>query len=216
MFGKEAKKKELINNLHVIYEQIQRQHLISLGDFPNLKHLQEQLEKEDFNKFHSMKPKLIEAVDEMLRVDVARLMVMIPHEQQVISTEPVVKGGAFEVYNDSPFGIGKGEGIDKGREDEEWIVGKDRYKFDAAFESLGPVNGKISGTVARNEMMKSHLPNSVLGKVWKLADLDKDGMLDADEFALAMYLIKLKLDGVELPTELPPHLLPPGRRGFSD
>lgn len=110
MFGKEAKKKELINSLPQVYEQIQRQHLISLGDFPNLKRLQEQLEKEDFNKFHSMKPKLVEAVDEMLRTDVARLMAMIPREEQVISTEPAVKGGAFEVYNDSPFGIGKGEG----------------------------------------------------------------------------------------------------------
>lgn len=95
-------------------------------------------------------------------------------------------------------------------------MGKDRYKFDNTFESLGPVNGKISGAVAKSEMMKSHLPNSVLGKVWKLADVDKDGMLDVDEFALAMYLINLKLDNVELPAELPPHLLPPGRRGFSD
>ena len=39
--------------------------------------------------------------------------------------------------------------------------------------------------------MKSKLPNSVLGKVWKLADYDKDGYLDDEEFALAMHLIKL-------------------------
>lgn len=182
-----------------------------------MKRLQEQLEKEDFSKFHAMKPKLIEVVDEMLREDVARLMAMIPREEQVISTAPAVKGGAFETYNDtSPFGIGRGEGLDKGREEEDWVVNKERYKFDATFESLGPINGKISGAVARTEMVKSHLPNSVLGKVWKLSDMDKDGMLDADEFALAMYLINLKLDGTELPNELPPHLIPPTKRGFSD
>ena len=44
-------------------------------------------------------------------------------------------------------------------------------------------------------MIKSKLPNNVLGKVWKLADVDKDGMLDADEFALAMHLMNIKLDG---------------------
>ena len=47
------------------------------------------------------------------------------------------------------------------------------------------------------EMIKSKLPNNVLGKIWKLSDVDKDGMLDSDEFALAMYLINVKLDGEE-------------------
>ena len=41
--------------------------------------------------------------------------------------------------------------------------------------------------------MKSKLPNSVLGKIWKLADYDKDGYLDDEEFALAMHLIKEKV-----------------------
>ena len=63
-------------------------------------------------------------------------------------------------------------------------------------------------------MVKSKLPNSVLGKVWKLADVDKDGMLDCDEFALAMHLINVKLDGHELPVDLPDHLVPPSKREF--
>ena len=45
------------------------------------------------------------------------------------------------------------------------------------------------------EMIKSKLPNNVLGKIWKLADVDRDGMLDADEFSLAMHLMNIKLDG---------------------
>ena len=67
---------------------------------------------------------------------------------------------------------------------------------------------------AKQEMIKSKLPNNVLGKVWKLSDVDKDGMLDADEFALAMHLISIKMDGHDLPTELPVHLVPPTKRGF--
>ena len=65
---------------------------------------------------------------------------------------------------------------------------------------------------AKSEMVKSKLPNTVLGKIWKLSDVDHDGYLDADEFALAMHLINVKLDGHELPVELPDHLKPPSKR----
>lgn len=61
-------------------------------------------------------------------------------------------------------------------------------------------------------MMKSKLPNSVLGKIWRLADTDQDGLLDEDEFALAMYLIDLRLQGHDLPMNLPLHLVPPSKR----
>lgn len=61
-------------------------------------------------------------------------------------------------------------------------------------------------------MVKSKLPNSVLSKIWKLADVDKDGMLDSDEFALAMHLINIKIDGNDLPSDLPDHLVPPSKR----
>jgi hypothetical protein len=30
-------------------------------------------------------------------------------------------------------------------------------------------------SAAKSEMIKSKLPNNVLGKIWKLADVDKDG-----------------------------------------
>jgi len=123
------------------------------------------------------------------------------------------QGGAFDGYKESPFGIGKGEGVDRrGDHADEWIVARDRYKYDEIFDRLGPVDGKISGAVAKTELVKSRLPNSILGKVWKLSDLDKDGMLDADEFALAMHLIGIKLDGFDLPNDLPPHLVPPSKR----
>lgn len=61
-------------------------------------------------------------------------------------------------------------------------------------------------------MVKSKLPNTVLSKIWKLADVDKDGFLDAEEFALAMHLINIKINGNDLPSELPDHLLPPSKR----
>lgn len=61
-------------------------------------------------------------------------------------------------------------------------------------------------------MVKSKLPNTVLGKIWKLADVDRDGYLDADEFALAMHLINVKISGHDIPAMLPSHLIPPSKR----
>ena len=34
-------------------------------------------------------------------------------------------------------------------------------KYDRIFNDLNPVNGKVSGSAAKNEMVKSKLPNSV-------------------------------------------------------
>uniref|UniRef100_A0AC34RBJ7 Uncharacterized protein n=1 Tax=Panagrolaimus sp. JU765 TaxID=591449 RepID=A0AC34RBJ7_9BILA len=159
-----------------------------------------------------------------LATDIARLMSQIPKEeaiQEANGTTPKdvsVRGGAFDraIEVETPFGFGKGEGFDKGSDESEWVVGKERASMDATFESLGPVDGKITGRVAKEHMLKSKLPNSVLGKVWKLADVDKDGFLDADEFALSEYLINLKLEGHELPAELPKHLIPPSKKESSN
>lgn len=113
MFGKEGKKKDLIKNLGSIYDRLQREHQISPGDFPDLcvlisnitfihfifnfrKKMQESLQNQDFTKFHSFKPQLLETVDRMLAVDIARLMNMIPQEEMELVSEPLIKGGAFE------------------------------------------------------------------------------------------------------------------------
>lgn len=92
VFGKESKKKDLIKNLGQIYEKIQREQQISAGDFPDIKKMQELLQHQDFTKFHSLKPQLLEVVDQMLAKDIARLMEMIPHEEQSVITETIVKG----------------------------------------------------------------------------------------------------------------------------
>ena len=56
-------------------------------------------------------------------------------------------GGAFEGVEDkvSPFGYKRGEGADAGKGEPEWIVNKERYKYDQIFESLGPIDGKLTG-----------------------------------------------------------------------
>jgi len=218
VFGKDGKKKELIKNLDGLYSQLQREHQISPGDFPDIAKMQEQLANHDFTKFHLMDKKLLERVDRMLAEDIAKLMAMIPLDEEVRrqNDSDKIKGGAFDqvMETKTPFMFKGGEGINAGVGEVEWVIAKDRYKYDAMFDTLNPIDGKVSGASAKSEMIKSKLPNNVLGKIWKLSDVDKDGMLDSDEFALAMHLINVKLDGHDLPTELPAHLVPPTKRGF--
>lgn len=45
----------------------------------------------------------------------------------------------------SPFGYKRGEGIDAGFGERDWICSRDRERTDPIFESLEPVDGKISG-----------------------------------------------------------------------
>ncbi|XP_008312999.1 EH domain-containing protein 4 isoform X1 [Cynoglossus semilaevis] len=211
LFGREKKKEELIMRLPEIYCILQREHHISPGDFPNVTKMQDMLQHYDFSKFPSLKVKLVESVDKMLATKIAVLMSMIREEE---SKQPLamVMGGAFEGSQDGPFGHGYGEGISAGADAEDWIVSRDKHRYDEIFYTLMPVNGKITGVNAKKEMMNSRLPNTVLGKIWKLSDCDCDGMLDDEEFALAQHLIKIKLEGYELPTELPHHLVPPSHR----
>nr|CAH7721704.1 unnamed protein product [Callosobruchus chinensis] len=219
VFNKENKKKDIIKNLAQIYEKLQKEHSISMGDFPELSKMQESLSRHDFSKFHSIKPKLLEIVDEMLTKDISQLMAMVPHDSNPLLEQPV-SGGAFEnvalipFIEDkvTPFGYKSGEGVNAGFGESEWIVNKERNEFDELFESLHPINGKLSGSVVKEELVKSKLPNTVLGKIWKLSDVDRDGYLDKDEFALAMHLINVKLQGNEIPVELPDHLVPPKKK----
>lgn len=53
------------------------------------------------------------------------------------------------------------------------------------------------------------MPTSILGQIWNLADLNKDGKLDKKEFSIACYLIKKVLTNgqIVLPSLLPANLL---------
>ncbi|XP_030411176.1 intersectin-2 isoform X3 [Gopherus evgoodei] len=89
------------------------------------------------------------------------------------------------------------------------ITSEERAKHDKQFESLKPIGGYITGDQARTFFLQSGLPSSVLAEIWALADLNKDGKMDQQEFSIAMKLIKLKLQGQHLPVVLPPIMKQP-------
>ncbi|XP_067824137.1 epidermal growth factor receptor substrate 15-like 1 isoform X9 [Heptranchias perlo] len=97
--------------------------------------------------------------------------------------------------------------------DTHWAVRpEERAKFDGIFESLTPLNGLLSGDKVKPVLINSNLPLDVLGRVWDLSDIDKDGHLDRDEFAVAMHLVYRALEKEPVPPVLPSALLPPSKR----
>lgn len=93
---------------------------------------------------------------------------------------------------------------------EFWtITFEERTKHDASFMQLGPTNGYLTGDKAREFFLRSNLAISVLGQVWNLADINKDGKLDKKEFSIACSLIKKCLTNgpTVLPATLPNSML---------
>uniref|UniRef100_A0A669P9I4 Epidermal growth factor receptor pathway substrate 15 n=1 Tax=Phasianus colchicus TaxID=9054 RepID=A0A669P9I4_PHACC len=97
--------------------------------------------------------------------------------------------------------------------DIPWAVKpEDKAKYDAIFDSLNPVNGLLSGDKVKPVLLNSKLPVDILGRVWELSDIDRDGMLDRDEFAVAMFLVYCALEKEPVPMSLPAALVPLSKR----
>jgi hypothetical protein len=71
---------------------------------------------------------------------------------------------------------------------------------------------KVAGGAVRDVMLESGLEPAMLSKVWTLADNDKDGYLDDEEFALLCFLLDQGRTGEAIPDSLPAHMLPPKQR----
>uniref|UniRef100_A0A3P8U8S7 Epidermal growth factor receptor pathway substrate 15 like 1 n=1 Tax=Amphiprion percula TaxID=161767 RepID=A0A3P8U8S7_AMPPE len=97
--------------------------------------------------------------------------------------------------------------------DSQWAIRPDeKGKFEGIFESLSPVNGLLSGDKVRPVLVNSKLPLDVLGRIWDLSDVDKDGHLDKEEFTVAMHLVYRAMEKEPVPTSLPASLIPPAKR----
>ncbi|KAJ5749566.1 hypothetical protein N7533_006594 [Penicillium manginii] len=97
----------------------------------------------------------------------------------------------------------------------DWLItAQEKGHFDQIFETVDTARaGVITGDQAVAFFMKARLSEEVLAQIWDLADIDADGQLNRDEFAVAMYLVKLQRGGKEpIPQVLPPALIPPSMR----
>lgn len=78
-----------------------------------------------------------------------------------------VTGGAFDgiVEEKTPFGYKRGEGIDAGYGEVDWICARDRARTDPIFLTLNPIDGKITGESKSMRMMVL-INGLIINKSW--------------------------------------------------
>jgi len=192
LLGKESTQKELTKNLLNEYKEIERTKKIPLGDFPDVAFMQQKLARQlDFSIFPPESDRLNAMMERVLTMDLPQLMKLIqpPKEKGEIITNP---------FAEIPWDIKP----------------DDKATFDEIFFSLGPKNGKITGNVARDTLVNTGIDLGLLRKIWELSDFEKDGVLDSDEFALALYLTEVCKRGGNVPDVLPLSLIPPSKRKY--
>lgn len=93
-----------------------------------------------------------------------------------------------------------------------WTISEEqREYYSKQFQSMqSNLKGIITGNKAKDFFEKSNLPIHELSQIWQLSDIDKDGALTLNEFCIAMHLVVLRRNHVDLPTQLPPSLVPLG------
>eukprot|EP00004_Rigifila_ramosa_P011491 TRINITY_DN2462_c0_g1_i1.p1 TRINITY_DN2462_c0_g1~~TRINITY_DN2462_c0_g1_i1.p1 ORF type:complete len:498 (+),score=100.06 TRINITY_DN2462_c0_g1_i1:154-1647(+) len=205
MFGKDSKQKELIDKLDDVYRKVQHQYQLPMGDFPDIDQFRERLRLNDLSTFPKLDPAQMAMFESALSQDIPRLMQKFP----VTGAVPKLPG-----TQQNPFSP-DADADPTEASDWDWaVVVASRPEYTSQFNALstsGPT-GKISGKAIRPTLLQSNLPNELLAKLWSLADIDRDGSLDLDEFSLIMHLIKLVQRGAPVPDTLPGTLVPPSKR----
>lgn len=74
MMGKAKAQQRLVDNLEDEFGKVQREFHLPAGDFPNVEHFKEVLGGYNIDKFEKLKPKMIQAVDDMLGYDIPDLL----------------------------------------------------------------------------------------------------------------------------------------------
>jgi hypothetical protein len=95
----------------------------------------------------------------------------------------------------------------------EWDINEqEQIKYASIFESLNPIDGRLTGEQVRPILLNSRLAPQKLARIWELADIDRDGHLDRSEMYVALHLVYKCLQNEPLPDKLPISLAHPTKR----
>lgn len=89
------------------------------------------------------------------------------------------------------------------------MSGPELMQYRSLFHGLNE-GRPVSRSQADGVFAKASLPRDEVDYIWLLSDLDMDGLLLADEFAVALHIAAARFKGAPLPEELPRGLMPDG------
>merc|ERR1712014_145942 len=81
MFGHAKEQQRMVQSLPSIYHELAGQRNLPLGDFPEVRMMQERLAPLDFTTFKQIDPAKMQALEELLSSDLPKLLQLIPEEQ---------------------------------------------------------------------------------------------------------------------------------------
>uniref|UniRef100_A0A915L3R7 Calmodulin n=1 Tax=Romanomermis culicivorax TaxID=13658 RepID=A0A915L3R7_ROMCU len=209
-FGICATKEAIIKDLeNIVYPKVCLKYRLPSGDLPPAEDLKQKLAQTNEKNWHPLNRKtckLLNQLDEFLKNDVTRLIQALPSDTKIsvadygpLATEGRINAGQFE-------------------REMQWSnvsAQAERRHWRRTFESLPLDNGKLHAADARAFLLKSGLPQAVLGEILKLVDTDGDNQIDLEEFYLLSFLIDRKLAGKDIPKILPASVLPPSSHSKS-
>ncbi|TFJ82953.1 hypothetical protein NSK_005726 [Nannochloropsis salina CCMP1776] len=106
-------------------------------------------------------------------------------------------------------------GAEGGKEEGPWVLASKMLELQPLFASYAPSEeGFLSGAAAKKALVETGVDKKVLRELWPLADMDRDGLLDLEEFTVAMQLVEDVKEGKEVPEFLPDAYVPRGKRAY--
>jgi GTPase SAR1 family protein len=204
-WGKGKKQQQLLDDLPKQFKKVGQACRVPDSDFPDPIRFKEVLQSLDLSDFPKNPEKMLKKLESVLSDDVPVIM-------QKMRVQETDTGMLSDIGMANPFMVDVES--DQFTSGGAWIISQTKkLEYDNIFKTAPLTNNKLQGSAAKEVLIgTSGLPNAILFKIWNLSDIDKDGALDSDEFAVAMYLVEDAKAGKPLPDILPPALIPPGKR----
>jgi hypothetical protein len=226
VMGKEKKQKKLIADLPNVFRTVMKKYNLSPGDFPDIQSFSSKLAESKFTEFNTLKDKQIEELDRVLNVDIPKLMELLPSERDSPAAlkAKMGMGGTASVpvpVANNKFGTADTAdetnpfGYSADNETHYWALQDSADRLRSTFESLGPEGGYLPTRIAKDVLVKTGLEKDQLRQIWNLADIDRDGLFDHEEYVVAMFLCDAVIQkGRPIPEELPNAVIPPSKRAL--